>query len=161
MVAKRREVGPRGLWCHWAVPSLLLLTLCGAVAFQQPSAAPLHTDVLAQLEKELKRLDEQAEGEPGPEEPTPSRVISYYLLAGVAGPGKEVKGLTKTELAAFGIKPGTWKGKVVELDKGSRLALWEAAMCVKTESIVIHCAAYFVHRKGKWEKVGYGWVVAE
>jgi hypothetical protein len=162
MVAQESGSPARNFWaCRTASPLVLLAVSVAAVAQQAPAAGPLRKDVFVQLEAELKRLLEQAEREPGPEEPTPSRVLSYYLLSGLASSGKEAKGLTPAELRPFGIGKGTRHVKVVDLAEGKRVALWHDEFCARSSTFAIRCAAYCVRRDGAWQKVGGGWVLAD
>ena len=115
-------------------------------------------DVLVRLEKELKRLDEQATREPGPVYPPPSRELAYYLLVGVSAHGVEVKEPTQEERQTFSLGRGAngKRDRLIQLAEGRRVAFVANWMQDRSGSYFLSYASFYVRREGKWEKIAFG-----
>jgi hypothetical protein len=116
-------------------------------------------EVLEQLEKELTRLADQARREPKLLV-TPTHEITYFLLAGLAEQGTEVKGFTDSERREMRLGK-SFDGRVVELAAGKRVVLGEGWMCFGRGGAAYRFAEYYARRHGKWVRIAEGIFFAE
>jgi uncharacterized protein (TIGR03067 family) len=129
------------------------------LAQDRPRMARVRPDVLDQVEKELKRLADQAQREPKLLV-TPAHEITYFLLVGLAERGAEVKEFTDSERREMRLGK-SFEGKVVELMEGRRVVLGEGWMCFGRDGAAYRFAEYYARRHGKWVRIGAGKLLAE
>jgi hypothetical protein len=116
-------------------------------------------DVLDQVEKELKRLADQAQREPKLLV-TPAHEIMYFLLVGLAQQGTEVKKFTDSERREMRLGK-SFEGEVVELMAGRRVVLGEGWMWFGRDGAAYRFAEYYARRHGKWVRIGAGKFLVE
>jgi hypothetical protein len=111
-------------------------------------------EVLDQVEKELKRLADQAQREPKLLV-TPAHEITYFLLVGLAEQGTEVKEFADSERREMRLGKSL-EGKVMELAEERRVVLGAGWMCLGRDGAAYRFAEYHVRRHGKWVRIGEG-----
>jgi len=150
------------------LPIVLSLTLLASASFRGFAAEMARTvktsvafDLLAQIEKELARLNAQAEKEPGPEWPRPSARVAYLLLAGLAAQGSLLD-LPDRDRLSFGVAThGGVQGRIFEVTPDARVALVDRWIQDKSGSYVQRGAELFVRRAGKWVSTGKGTAIGK
>jgi hypothetical protein len=138
---------------------LVLVASGTALAQERPRANRGLPDVLDQLEKELTRLADQARREPKLLL-TPAHEITYFLLAGLAEQGTDVKEFTDSERRQMRLEK-SFDGKVMELAEGKRVVLGEGWICFGRAGAAYRFAEYYARRHGKWVRIGEGMFFAE
>ncbi|MEA3208425.1 MAG: hypothetical protein QOE70_1482 [Chthoniobacter sp.] len=144
-----------------AVVVLLVVLLCLSMQGSEPALAKTKAfiipEVLAQLEKEVTRLDEQAESEPGPNFPRPSAQVAYHLLAGFAARGLVVNGLPEADAIFFQVdQRGGTTSRLLSIAPGARIAMISTWMQDKAGSYDLKTAILYLLRDGKWLPKGKG-----
>lgn len=122
---------------------------------------PIDAEVLAAIELELARLDENARREDGPSQPPPSRQVAHYLLAGLAARGVVLDGLSEPEQRPFNVeRRGGSNAELVAVFSDVRVALVDHWIQDKSGDYLLRTAELFVQRDGKWMKKGNGGAIA-
>jgi hypothetical protein len=138
---------------------LVLVTSGTVLAQERPRATRVRPEVLEQLEKELTRFADQARREPKLLV-TPAHEITYFLLAGLAEQGTEVKEFTDSERREMRLGK-SFDGRVMELAAGKRVVLGEGWMCFGRAGAAYRFAEYYARRHGSWVRIGEGRFFAE
>jgi hypothetical protein len=117
----------------------------------------IRSDLLAQVEKELARLNTQAEQESGPEWPRPSTRVAYLLLTGLAVQGSLMERLPKSEQEFLGIEKGSSaQARLFEVTPDARVALIDRWVNDKAGSYLLRHATFYVRKEAKWMSKGHG-----
>lgn len=123
---------------------------------------PIDADLLASLERELARLEENAKSETGPKQPPPSRQVAYYLLAGLAERGVSLTELSESEKRLFDVERQSGRrNKLMSVFTDVRVALIDYWIQDKSGTYVQRTAVLYVFQDGKWAKKGLNGVIAD
>jgi hypothetical protein len=151
---------------YFAAAAVLLVAstrlFCPAgIGQQAPRAPAIRPDVLAQVEKELARLDVQADAEQTQVTPSPSRAVAFYMLAGLAASTSPVRDVPKDDQGVFGIDSadGKTNGKLFAVTKEVRIAFVDKRLRDPSGWYVLRFATLYRHKQGSWVKQGWGHVI--